>query len=392
MDEAVASEWHVPNGFTDLASVFRSRSPVLWGKAAADRLACLLRRAHIRPPAREDWLRIVGEVSAALAQFESAGWLQRPASYHTDPPAARPTRVSRKALGYAYEQLEFDSEYEPHAGEPGRERWLSYQPCRRAHAWMIRQPREQRPWLVCIPGYGMGMPWVDQVAFQVPWLVQRMKLNVLIPVLPLHGPRRIARVSGDGFFAGDCLDTLHAETQAVWDVRRMIRWLRQESGEAIGVYGISLGGYTAALLAGLEDELNCVLAGVPCSDFITLAKLHNPPALLREAETLGLDWQRLAQLYRVISPLAMEPRIGWRGRHLIAGSLDSIVPADQVELLWQHWERPHTVWYEGSHLSFTWEPAVRACIRSSLRTHLCPPARRGSARPHGTRPGADDHC
>ena len=77
-------------------------------------------------------------------------------------------------------------------------------------------------------------------------------LNVLIPVLPLHGPRRIGRRSGDGFLGGEVLDTVHAETQAIWDIRRMIGWLRGQGALSVGATGLSLGGYTTALLAGIE--------------------------------------------------------------------------------------------------------------------------------------------
>jgi len=35
----------------------------------------------------------------------------------------------------------------------------------------------------------------------------------------------------------------------------LVRWLRASGAPALGLYGVSLGGYTAALLAALEDQL-----------------------------------------------------------------------------------------------------------------------------------------
>jgi len=131
-------------------------------------------------------------------------------------------------------------------------------------------------------------------------------------------------MSGDGYFAGDCLDTLHAQTQAVWDVRRLLAWIRSAGASAIGVYGISLGGYTAALIAALEEDLACVVAGVPPSDFVRLAQHHTPGAILRRGEKLGFDWQRADQLFRVVSPLAFEPRVAWERRYLYGGTCDRI--------------------------------------------------------------------
>src|SRR3546814_8174322 len=50
-------------------------------------------------------------------------------------------------------------------------------------------------------------------------------------------------------------DLVYAESQALWDLRRTLAWLRaNESGARVGVYGISLGGYNAALLSGYRSE------------------------------------------------------------------------------------------------------------------------------------------
>ena len=65
--------------------------------------------------------------------------------------------LAPQSLGFSFEHLSFESGYEPHLGEPGRERWLSYALNREAHAWVLRHARPGRPWLVCIHGYGMGI-------------------------------------------------------------------------------------------------------------------------------------------------------------------------------------------------------------------------------------------
>ena len=96
---------------------------------------------------------------------------------------------------------------------------------------------------------------MDLAAFRAADLRDRFGVNVLLPVLPLHGPRRIGRLSGDGFFGADIVDMVHAEAQAMWDLRRWLGWIRAQGGSRIGVYGLSLGGYNAALLACLDAEL-----------------------------------------------------------------------------------------------------------------------------------------
>ena len=78
----------------------------------------------------------------------------------------------------------------------------------------------------------MGTPLIDLLAFQPEIFHRRLGLNLLVPTLPLHGPRKSGRRSGDGFLSGDPLDTLHAEAQAMWDLRRLLGWLREDQAAA----------------------------------------------------------------------------------------------------------------------------------------------------------------
>ena len=40
--------------------------------------------------------------------------------------------------------------------------------------------------------------------------------------------------SGDGFLSGHALDTVHAEAQAMWDIRRLVSWIRAQGAPAVG--------------------------------------------------------------------------------------------------------------------------------------------------------------
>jgi hypothetical protein len=311
--------------------------------------------------------RIQREISAAVRLYDERGWLDRPALYHRTPPPLRRVRSQRaRAGGFAFDHISFDSGYAPHAGEPGRRRFLDYRPNRTAHARLLRHPGPARPWMVCIPGYRMGNATVDLTGFRAGWLHEQLGLNVAIPVLPFHGPRRVGRRGGDGFLTGDFLDTVHAQTQAVWDIRRLIHWLRREGAPAVGLYGLSLGGYTSALVAALEAGLHCVVAGIPASCFVGLARWNTPGLLLRAAERLGFSWDQLEDLLRVVSPLAMPPRVPWQRRFLFAGVADRLAPPEQARDLWVHWERPKVLWYQGSHVSYLVEPGVQEMIEEAL--------------------------
>jgi hypothetical protein len=212
----------------------------------------------------------------------------------------------------------------------------------------------------------MGHPLVDFVGFRASWLHRELGLNVAIPVLPFHGPRRIGRRGGDGFFSGDLMDTVHAQAQAVWDIRRLIQWLRAGGAPAVGVHGVSLGGYTSALLAGIQDDLDCMIVGIPASDFVGLMRSHLPRPMLRLAERARFPFEAIASVLRVVSPLAI-PRLTPRERcFLYAGRSDRLTLPSQAEKLWRHWQHPKLGWYEGGHVSFLWEEAVQGVVRDGL--------------------------
>ncbi|HTO55876.1 MAG TPA: hypothetical protein VMR50_20995 [Myxococcota bacterium] len=337
-------------------------------KVAFDQLA-LASLIATRPGSMSpDVERAAHELREARDHFESSGWLEKPAAYHqTPPPLEGPQLRWGRSFGQTFERMSFPSGYEPRIGDPGRDRWLSYGVNREAHAALLRHRDSSAPWLVCIHGYGMGSPGTDLPAFDARRLHHELGLNLLFPVLPLHGPRSPRMRSGDGFLSGDFLDTVHAEAQAIWDIRRLLGWLRANGATQIGVYGLSLGGYTASLLSCLDGGLACTIAGIPAADFIRLVQRLAPHRLLREIDRLGFDWEILRDVLSVVSPLALEPLVPRERLSIFAATADHLVPADQVRDLWRHWGEPRIAWYAGSHLSFLREPEVRFLIDDALR-------------------------
>lgn len=167
-----------------------------------------------------------------LQSLRGTGWFEDPASYHQDPPPLeRPEIHYQERRGRNIECLTFESLYEPHTGEPGRERWLGYEKNRTVHAWVLRHDDdEERPWLVCVHGIRMGTLGKSLTRFRPEYLHEELGLNLLMPVLPLHGPRDTGLVSGERTLSGDVMDTLHTGAQAVWDLRRLVSWPRETEG------------------------------------------------------------------------------------------------------------------------------------------------------------------
>ena len=311
--------------------------------------------------------RIGRELEEALVLFEEKGWLDDPTSYHRVPPPIEEVGSGdRRHRERGFEHLTFESSYEPWPEEPGRDRWLSYERNRTAHAWVLRHPGEPHPWVVCIHGIRVGSPRTNLAFFRPEYLHRELCLNLLFPVLPIHGPRRIGPVSGDRILSGDVMDTVHAASQAMWDIRRLISWLRDES-PGVGVLGHSLGGYVAALLCCLEDGIDCVVASNPAVDPSHLFWRNALSLATRYLKTAEVTEERMDALLRVVSPLAMRPLLNRERRAIFAGIADRVVPAVEASTLWRHWERPRIAWYQGTHRDFLSTTEGRTFIATALR-------------------------
>lgn len=315
-------------------------------------------------------VRVGRELNETLDWLRANGWLNEPASFHETPPPIGPSAVgSARTFGMDYEVMRFESEFEPRRGAPGRERWLRYADNRTAEVRIMRA-RRSREWLICVHGLAMGRAPLDLVAMRADWLHKR-GINLAFPVLPLHGPRSYNKLaSGAGFISGDVCNTLHALTQAAWDIRRLVGWLREEGAERVGLLGLSLGGYTTALVASLEEELDCAIAGIPAAEFGELTLFHANGRALALAAAENITPERISTALTPVAPLAMQPRLPRDQRFIFGALADRFVPPRQVEALWRHWDEPEILWYPGAHLGFRFHYPVRAFVDRALQSTL----------------------
>ena len=328
-------------------------------------LVGLLWRRPLSDPAAYE--AIDREVHEAVDFYGKQGWLEKPQNFFPAPQA--PTDVSIRSFtirGRTHERLAVDSGYEPHPGEPGAERWMSYTGNRREYATMLRHKgTEPRPWLVCIHGTEMGRAELDLTLFRAWHLHEDFGLNVVLPVLPMHGPRARGLPKGAVFPGENVMDDVHGTAQAVWDVRRIIAWIRAQQPDArIGLNSISLGGYIASLVASLDDDLTCAILGVPPSNLVELLGRHSG---LPKDDPRRMTLELARPIGQMVSPLSMEPKVPPKGRFIYAGVADRIVhPRQQVIQLWEHWGRPDVGWYPGGHTGFFQSRPVQRYVDAAL--------------------------
>lgn len=247
--------------------------------------------------------------------------------------------------------LTFASTYRVHLPEY-REEHAGYVENLTVHARWFRG-RTPRPVAICLHGWGGGAYWLEERAFLVPYL-DRMGLDAVLFQLPFHGQRapRQAPRSGALFPSAHVVRTNEAFGQAIHDLRGLAGWLRREGAPAIGVMGMSLGGYTTGLWASLDDRLAFAVPIIPAVSMSGLMWRHggNSPQR-REAEKLGISQDLLDGVFEVHSPLSRPVRLPAERLLIIAGRGDRITPPDQARTLWRHWGEPELHWFAGGHLA-----------------------------------------
>ncbi|TVS89641.1 alpha/beta hydrolase family protein [Mycobacterium helveticum] len=338
----------------------------LTAQALRDEIVLMGLRARRPVSTPRAFERITDEVAAGLEFYGAKGWLEKPKGFFAKPPPLPDVTVRKvKDRRRSFYRLFFDSGYAPRAGEPGAQRWSGYTANGREYALLLRH-REPRPWLVCVHGTEMGRAPIDLALFRSWKLHDELGLNVVMPVLPMHGPRARGLPKGAIFPGEDVLDDVHATAQAVWDIRRLLSWIRmQEPDSLIGLNSLSLGGYIASLVASLEKGLTCAILGVPVANLVEVLGRHSG---LSKDDPRCHTMEMAAPIGRMTSPLSLTPLVPKPGRFIYAGIADRVVhPREQVVRLWEHWGKPEIVWYPGGHTGFFRSRPVQRFVWDALR-------------------------
>lgn len=345
----------------------RLRSVRLLTGSATDELAMGFARLFGMANAGEQLPRIEAEMLDAIALYRSKGWLADPVAFHTTPAPAEPMTKTKEAMGSHWEILEWESSYLPHPDDPGAERWASYARNFHAVARVLRHS-EPRPWLVLLHGAFMGYLTTDARMFDAARLHEELGVNVVLPVLPLHGPRRPeGGLLPRSLPTIDALDNVHGLAQSAADVRALLGWIRAQDEQPIGLYGVSLGSYVAGLVGALEQPLACLIAGIPAVDFPTVFRSQTPTRI-RRTEWYQRLMAEMSELHAVVSPAMAVPRTPVERRFIYAGRGDRILrPLQQAAELWKLWEEPEMYWFDGGHVAHVRSPDIRHFTDQALR-------------------------
>ncbi|HEY3368477.1 MAG TPA: hypothetical protein VGK74_25765 [Symbiobacteriaceae bacterium] len=222
---------------------------------------------------------------------------------------------------------------------------------------------EAAPWALVVPGYATGaFPPKGYSLFQdVQGLaLLEQSINVALIDLPFHLKRKQrGQLSGEGFFSPDLGETQTAVRQATADAISLVRWLEQRSGRPVGLWGTSLGGCIAGLVAARVASL----AGV-----VLMEPLDNPGSVLAalpgtwEIRELlvphGVEAEHLEEAFKSVAPSSYPPAVP-RERILFVTPLwDRVVPTRFQEAFWEAWGKPERILWKAGHITMATNRAL----------------------------------
>ncbi|MCV6965008.1 alpha/beta fold hydrolase [Mycobacterium intermedium] len=274
-------------------------------------------------------------------------------------PTQPPRVVSRRASALAewvvhgtVDNISFESSFR--AMNPTmRKQWGSLSANNIVHAQHWRHDDGPRPTLCVIHGFMGSSYLLNGMFLSLPWYY-RSGYDVLLYTLPFHGKRaeRHSPFSGFGYFAHGLSGFAEAMAQAVYDFRSVVDYLRQTGVERIALTGISLGGYTSALLAAVEDRLEAVIPNCPVVRPALLFEEWFPASALvglgLKLTSISRDELNAGMAYHC--PLTYQPLLSKDRRMIITGLGDRMAPPEHAVMLWEHWDRCALHWFPGNHV------------------------------------------
>ncbi|HEX4939146.1 MAG TPA: alpha/beta hydrolase, partial [Candidatus Kapabacteria bacterium] len=250
------------------------------------------------------------------------------------------------------EILSFESSFQT-VNPAMRDAYARHRRNRIAWAEHWRHDDGPRPTICLIHGFVADPYWINSRFLALPWFY-RQGYDVLLYTLPFHGRRqeRTSPFSGHGYFSHGLSHLNETIAHAVHDFRLFLDYLEDIGSPGFGVTGISLGGFTTALLAATEDRLAFAIPNVPLASIVDLILEWSPASeILRTTMRLSdTSLREVRHASAAACPLTYAPKLAHDRLMIVAGAGDRFASPKHSRLIWEHWDHPLLHWFPGNHL------------------------------------------
>lgn len=179
-------------------------------------------------------------------------------------------------------------------------------------------------------------------------------VHALFVKMPYYGPRRDP-ASPRRMVATDPHQTVLGMTQAVLDIRRATAWLAERpevDPSQLGIFGISLGGITAALSLAVEPRLTSGCLLLAGGDIAQVGwEAAELKAVRANWEAQGGTRETFQAVFREIDPVTYATSARGKRILMLNATDDEVIPQRCTLALWEALGQPKLVWYSGGHYS-----------------------------------------
>lgn len=201
-----------------------------------------------------------------------------------------------------------------------------------------------RPMAILVNGFSSGHHLMERVAWPMREFF-RQGIGVSLFALPFHGPR--GHAFPPEWPQQDTAFTIEGFRQAIWDLQIAIRAMREAGASHVGVVGMSLGGYTASLLATVTSDVDFVLSYIP---------IASVPDVMNDNDLVpgtGDIQRTLYEGYREqlvpITPVCRMPKVEPKRVSIISGEFDRLATVAHGMRLANHFGT-ELVKFPGGHI------------------------------------------
>ena len=248
--------------------------------------------------------------------------------------------------------LTFKSPFQP-VNPRLHDRYLKNERNRHAIAQYWTHNCGPRPTICVVHGFMADPYWVNSLFLGLPWFY-RLGYDILLYTLPFHGARQgpFSPFSGHGYFANGISHIAETVAHSIYDFRIFLNYLERIGVPRFGVTGISLGGYTSAVLAAVDERLHFAIPNVPVVSLLDLILQWFPAGnLIKAAMRLsGVSIKEARHISAVHCPLTYPVKLPKERLMIIGGAGDRFAPPKHARILWDHWNRPDIHWFPGNHI------------------------------------------
>ena len=222
---------------------------------------------------------------------------------------------------------------------------------------------QERPAIILLDGYP---PIGNHFAF--PLLARRVNragFNVATLVAPRTLQRRPRRPIEE-----NCLEFARAMAQNVAEIRALTGWLLDEGCPAVGLVGVSIGGWAPGLIACSDAHIAAVVLIMPA---VAWRMWRSSPPIV---------WRRARKAFQALRPaheamdttrlnlISSTPVIPKENILLIKGNHDLFADTQPIEELWQNWGHPEIWRLPHGHISGLFVPGLTGRVLRWLEPRL----------------------